>query len=95
MDTDFRVVDFNLIDNGTDISTPERRFACKDILAHNLCKGRDLVFCDADIRTHLGNRPVECDLRNITFGRYRRDPLLERRITWIGNAALDCSIETT
>ncbi|WP_041367853.1 hypothetical protein [Methylocella silvestris] len=95
MDTDFRVVDFDLIDDGTDIGASERRFAFEDVRAHDLCKGRDLVFCDADIWTHLCNRPVERDLRNITFGLYCGDPLFERRIHWVGNAVLDCSIETT
>ena len=92
-DTNFCVINFDLVDDGTDASPPEGRVAGEDIRPHRLGECGDLFLCDPGAGAHLRDRTVEGDLRNIAFSLHRSDPLFEGRIGWIGDAVLDGSIE--
>jgi hypothetical protein len=67
MDADFRVVDFDLVDERSDISAPDCKLAAQDVRLHQLGEGGDVVLSSASIWPHLRNRAVKRDLHDATF----------------------------
>lgn len=74
-DADFRVIDFDLIDDRADIGPPEWRFAREYVRAHDFHERSDFVFRDPGIWAQLGDRTVESNLRDIALGFHRCDAL--------------------
>ena len=75
-DADFVVIDFDLVNHGPDVGSPEWRLARQDIRSHHPDEFSDLLLSDPRLGTRSSEGAVECDLGDLplVFLQRRRVP---------------------
>ncbi|WP_367889881.1 hypothetical protein [Neorhizobium galegae] len=93
MDTDFRVINFDLVDDGAQVSAAERDRAVCDVLPHQACEGINLLFCDPRFGAQFGEGAIKRCLGLVALVLERRNTVFQRRVGEIRHAAFYSAIQ--